>query len=460
MPKPPRVLITGVGLVTPLGADRESSWQGLLAGERAIRRLLHDEASWPADAAAAPAIASDRARQIAESSNDSELFWLLHEPAITHAISASFEAAEHAALDWQEIEPSRSACVIGTSKGGVHSWFETLRNRSILLSRNAGLGTTLRNPGPMTPCAASASLDESQRHEELASRFAASQEEFPAASWIRLAASGPASVVASLLNLQGGALAPVTACATGLSSILRGADLIRHGECDVVLAGSSDASISPAVLASFRKLGVLADRHEDPSAAVKPFDRNRSGFLIGEGAGIVVLESESHATARGAKPIVEWLTGGVACEASGMTQLQKEPEALTWLIRNVLRRSGLAPGEIDYVSLHGTATKANDLAEVRAIKAAFGPAAYELSASSLKGAIGHLLGAAGSVEFAATLLAMRDSQLPPTMNLTDPDDECDLDFVAGKSKPREVTHAMKLSLGFGGHLVAGVIRKL
>jgi 3-oxoacyl-[acyl-carrier-protein] synthase II len=460
MPKPPRVLITGVGLVTPLGADRESSWQGLLNGERAIRRLSHDEPYWPTDSAGAPAIASDRARQIAESSDDAELSWLLHEPAITHAVAASFEAAEHAALDWHQIDPTRSACVIGTSKGGVHSWFEALRSRSILQSRNGGSGTTLRNLEPTTPCAASDVLDERRRLEELATRFATSQEEFPAASWIRLAANGPASVVASLLNLQGGALAPVTACATGLSSILRGADLIRSGECDVVLAGSSDASLTPTVLASFRKLGVLANRDIDPAKSVMAYDRNRTGFLIGEGSGIVVLESEAHSTARGAKPIAEWLTGGMACEASGLTTLEEEPEALTWLIRDVLRRSEVAPGEIDYISLHGTATKANDLAEVRAIKAAFGPAAYELSASSLKGAIGHLLGAAGSVEFATTLLAMRDSQLPPTMNLTDPDDECDLDFVAGKSKPREVTHAMKLSLGFGGHLVAGVIRKM
>ena len=437
MPRPPRVLITGVGLVTPLGADRETSWQGLLAGTRSIRHLPVGEPYWPPGWAGAVAVASESAGRLALDNRNFELATMLYEPTVKHAACASLEAASHAGIDWDDVELTRAACVVGTSKGGFNSWFLTLQSHWLVTDPTIDEGLRIhgrrrieqfeRNPGP---------------------------------SCLRLLANGAASTVASIFNLQGGAISPVTACATGLSSILRGADLIRHGECDVVLAGSSDASISPAVLASFRKLGVLADRHEDPSTAVKPFDRNRSGFLIGEGAGIVVLESEAHATARGAKPIAEWLTGGMACEASGITQLQKDPEALTWLIRDVLRRSGLAAGEIDYVSLHGTATKANDLAEVRAIKAAFGPAAYELSASSLKGAIGHLLGSAGSVEFAATLLAMRDSQLPPTMNLTDPDDECDLDFVAGKSKPREVTHAMKLSLGFGGHLVAGVIRKL
>lgn len=437
MSHPPRVLITGVGLVTPLGADRESSWQGLLAGTRSIRQILVGEPYWPPGWAGAGAVASESAGRLALDNRNFELGTMLYEPTVKHAACASLEAASHAGIDWDDVDLTRAACVIGTSKGGFNSWFMTLQSRRLVTDPTIDEGLRIRGRR---------GIEQIERN--------------PGPSCLRLLANGAASTVASIFNLQGGAIAPVTACATGLSSILRGADLIRHGECDVVLAGSSDASICPAVLASFRRLGVLADRHEDPSTAVKPFDRNRSGFLIGEGAGIVVLESETHAKARGAKPIAEWLTGGMACEATGITTLKEEPEALTWLIRDVLRRSGVAPGEIDYISLHGTATKANDIAEVRAVKAAFGPDAYKLSASSLKGAIGHLLGAAGSVEFAATLLAMRDSQLPPTMNLTDPDDECDLDFVAGESKPREITHAMKLSLGFGGHLVAGVIRKL
>lgn len=439
MSESPRVMITGIGLVTPLGTDRETSWQGLLSGERAVSALPSDEPFWPAATFGARRLDSARAVEDGISRDEDlrqELEFLLQEPNIRMACSAALEAVEHAGLDLSEVNLNRSACVIGTSKGGTHSWHQLWSHDRVLAEQSQSCGD-LR---------------------EVAEQFERKRHENPGALWLRMAPHGPASVVASILNLRGGALAPITACATGLSSIMRGADLIRHGECDVVLAGSSDASLTPAVIASFRKLGVLAKGDCDPKELVKPFDRNRNGFAIGEGSGIVVLESEAHAEARGAKPMSEWLTGGMASEATGLTQLQQQPEALTWLIGDVLRRSGLSPADIDYISLHGTATKANDLAETRAIKVAFGNHAYDLAASSLKGAIGHLLGAAGSVEFAATLLAMRDGQLPPTMNLTDPDDECDLEYVAGESQCREVRHAMKLSLGFGGHLVAGVVR--
>ena len=436
MSDPPRVMITGVGLVTPLGSDRETSWQRLLSGERAVVAMPAEEPFWPPGTFGASR--SESTAVLDHISPDESIRFLFQEPNVREACSAALEAVEHAGLDMSKVDLDRSACVIGTSKGGTHSWHQSWIYDRVLAERSPASGET----------------------RELAAQFECDRRAHPEAAWLRMAPHGPATVVASILNLRGGALAPVTACATGLSSILRGADLIRHGECDVVLAGSSDASLTPAVIASFRKLGVLARGDCDPNELVKPFDRNRNGFAIGEGSGVVVLESEAHAKARGAKPIAEWLTGGMASEATGLTQLQEHPEALTWLIGDVLRRSGLSPADIDYVSLHGTATKANDLAETRAIKAAFGRHAYDLAASSLKGAIGHLLGAAGSVEFAATLLAMRDGQLPPTMNLTNPDDECDLDFVAGQSIAREVSHAMKLSLGFGGHLVAGVIRAI
>jgi len=425
MSQTPKVMITGVGLVTPLGADRESTWHALLNGGRAVRHLSNADSVWLKGTAAAVAIRSDRATL---ATRGNRLACLLAEQTIDHAASAALEAVEHAEIDWSRIDLTRAACVIGTSKGGMQSWFSALQNQDLQ-------GSTRNADQEAVPS------------------------EFPAAEWLRVAPSGPACMVASLLNLQGAALAPVTACATGLSSILRGAELIRSGECDLVLAGSSDASVSPAVIASFRRLGVLAKVDDDPAAAVRPFDRYRSGFAIGEGAGIVVLESQTHAAARNAVPLAEWVSGGMVCAAAGLTQVEGQPEALPWLIRDVLRRGRVAPETVDYISLHGTATKTNDLNEVRAIKSAFGPAAWQLSGSSLKGALGHLLGAAGSVEFAASVLAMRDSRLPPTMNLSNPDDECDLDFVAGESRSCEVSYALKLSLGFGGHLVAGLVRR-
>ena len=277
-------------------------------------------------------------------------------------LECSLEAAGHAELRWDDIDLRRAGCVIGTSKGGLNSCFHSLHATRVL----------------------SRPSEYSQESAAIAANIDQESHEYPEASWLSMAPSGPATVVAEAMNLQGACLAPVTACATGLSSILRGADLIRYGECDVVLAGSSDASLTPAVIASFRKLGVLAKGDCDPMELVKPFDRNRNGFAIGEGSSIVVLESAAHAKARGAKPIAEWLTGGMASEATGLTQLQEHPEALTWLIGDVLRRSELSPADIDYVSLHGTATKANDLAETRAIKAAFGKHAYDLAASASK----------------------------------------------------------------------------
>jgi 3-oxoacyl-(acyl-carrier-protein) synthase len=172
-----------------------------------------------------------------------------------------------------------------------------------------------------------------------------------------------------------------------------------------------------------------------------------------------VLESEEHAHQRGATPYAEWLAGGMVADTFAMTKLSDNPKALSWLIADVLRRSNFVPGDIDYLNLHGTATRMNDVCEMRAVNQSFGEARHQLAGSSIKGAIGHLLGAAGSVEFAAMLLAMRDGILPPTANLETPEDDFDINLVPRESQRRDVSHAMKLSLGFGGHLVAAAVRR-
>jgi len=239
----------------------------------------------------------------------------------------------------------------------------------------------------------------------------------------------------------------------------RGFELVRDGHCDVVLAGSSDASLCTSVLASFHRLGVLARGFDDPATACRPFDRHRSGFVVGEGAAMLVLERLDRAVARGAPIYAEWIASGYAADVSGVTQLEEKPLGLIRLIHDVLRRAGLTASEIDYVNLHGTATQQNDLCETNALKQAFGTAAKSLRCSSLKGGVGHLLGAAGSVEVAATMLAMRDGVIPPTVNLTEPDSDCDLDYTPGSPRPQRIENALKLSLGFGGHLVAAIVRE-
>lgn len=409
-----RIRITGIGVVSPLGPNREITWQRLVAGECALKHLEiepKDSKLWQPHPAGAPAVMPfDFQQRLREITSDEFVLASCDEPAVALAVAAAQEAIADAMLDLGAADRDRVGCVIGTSKGGVRT-FETL-------SRT---GTS-------------------------------------SVPWLATPSSGPAVTVSTLHDLRGPLLCPVTACATGLSSLVRGVDLIRHNVCDVVLAGSSDASLTPAVIASFRRLGVLAKGADEPMHAVRPFDRERSGFLVGEGAAVFVLEAEEHALARQRRGYAEWLSDASLSDAVGLTQLSQQPDTLVRLINDTLRRGQLSPRDVDYINLHGTATQPNDWLEVTAIRAAFGSAANELSCSSLKGAIGHLLGAAGSVEFAATLLALRDGLLPPTLNLTSP--EFDLDFIPGIARRKSLDVVMKLSLGFGGHLVAAAVRRV
>jgi 3-oxoacyl-[acyl-carrier-protein] synthase II len=413
----PRVVITGVGLVTGLSGDKESTWKALLAGHGAVRRLnpreLADRAGLPerlllsSRFLGAPAMGLSR-------DFDENVF--LQEPNVQMALRAAKEAVREARIDWDALEPYRLGSVIGTSKGGMQSF-----------SRMA--------------------FAESSR----------SNKDLPREIWPMVWPDTPASLVAETWNIQGPVLCPVAACATGLMSLSRGAELIRHGTCDLVLAGSTDASLQPAVLGAFSRMGVLARNEEDPAAACKPFDLHRNGFIVGEGAAVVVMERSDLAIARGVVPYAEWLAGGCVSDPTGIAQLDREGTGLIWLIKDVLRRSETPPEEIDYINLHGTGTWDNDRTETRAVRLAFGPHADRVSCSSLKGALGHLLGAAGSVETAVTLLAMRDGMIPPTRNLQTPDPGCDLDYTPSVSRPRTIGRAMKLSLGFGGHQVAAVL---
>lgn len=402
-----RVVVTGIGLVTPFGADRETSWQGLLSGQSATRWIDDGNHRW----VGAPVVAE-------VSASEEPL-----DPVVKLALDASREAIADAGLVLDSEDRTRIGCVIGTSKGGLASFARAYRS----LSRS-----------PTTT----------------------NLSEFPAQAWQQFLPNASAACVSHAFDLRGPALCIVAACATGLANLVRGAELIRDGHCDVVLAGSSDASLQPAVQASFRRLGVLARGFDDPAHACRPFDQQRSGFVVGEGAGVLVMERADRAAERGAAAYAEWVTGGSAADISGMTRLEEDATGLSTLIRSVLRRAGLTSSEIDYANLHGTATKSNDVCETRALHAAFGPTAKDVQCSGLKGAIGHLLGAAGSVETAATLLAMRDGLVPPTVNLDNQDVDCDLDYTPRHARPLRIENALKISLGFGGHLVAAVLREV
>ncbi len=394
-----QVVVTGVGLVTPFGAGREISWSAIRHGQSAVRWLDADDLNGAVPDGAQWVGATAPRESLSASS----------EPVVSLALTAAREAMTHARLASTLVLSERGGCVIGTSKLGLRSFARAMRQTDDL------------------------------PHELL---------------WPNAAALA----VAAEWKLSGPALCPVAACATGLVSLIRGADLIRSGECDVVLAGSSDASLVPIVLGSFQRLGVLARGFDEPTAACRPFDAERSGFVIGEGAAVLVLEDRAHAAARGATVLAEFVAGGMASDPSGLTQVDPAGTALAWLIRDVLRRANVLPEDIDALNLHGTATRANDVAETRAVRAAFGSAADHLACSSQKGAIGHLLGAAGSVESALAVLSLRDQILPPTINLRSPDPECDLDYVANQTRPRRLRNVLKLSLGFGGHVAVGLFR--
>ncbi len=265
------------------------------------------------------------------------------------------------------------------------------------------------------------------------------------------------SIVANRHNLHGPRLSHSTACASGMIALHTAVRAIQDGQCDVALAGSAEA-ITPLFAAGFHQMKVLAD-HDDPRQACRPFDRDRQGFVMGEGGAMFVLERYSHALARGASIYAEIAAGRLLAMAHHVTGIDSESDALSHLITETLRTAKLAPRDIGYINVHGTATPQNDVAETKAIRRALGRAADQISASATKSILGHLINAAGSVELAITALAMRDGFLPPTLNLTQPDPECDLDCIPLVGRKSQLSAALKLSVAFGGTLAAVALTK-
>lgn len=379
-----QVVITGIGLCTPLGPDRTTTWRRLLDGHSGLDWIdpAHTIAGGRALLAGGSA-AGRRVGQLAEQVAD--------------------EAWRDSRLSLDTVDPLRLGCVFGTSKGEL----EDLLHQGV-------------------------------RQE----------------TWLGHWPSAAANRLAQRFSCCGAVLAPVAACATGLAACIRAAELISSGTCDVVLAGSADASLFPAVIGSFQRLGVLAKLTDDPRSACRPFDRRRDGFLIGEGAACLVMERRSRALARGARSYGVWCGGRLGSDPSGLTRCDTSGLALSHVLRQVL---ALCPDRPDYINLHGTATTMNDIAECQAVRRTLGPAAVRVACSGLKGSLGHLLGAAGSVELALTLLALRDQVIPPTLNLTEPDPECDLNLTPRTPRPLPVRTAIKISSGFGGHLAVAAV---
>ncbi|MBM3548410.1 MAG: beta-ketoacyl-ACP synthase II [Alphaproteobacteria bacterium] len=407
-----RVVVTGLGLVTPLGVGVEHVWPKLLNGESGVRAIQSfDVSDLPAK------IAGQLPRGETKEGKFNADDWVepkeqrRMDPFIVYAMAAAQQAIEDAdAKPKTEDEKERSGVMIGSGIGGL-----------IGISEGA---VTLAEKGPRR-----------------ISPF------FIPSNLINLA-SGHVSIK---YGLKGPNHAVVTACSTGAHAIGDAARLIMWDDADVMIAGGTEAAVSRLGIAGFAAARALSTGfNETPEKASRPWDKRRDGFVMGEGAGVVVLEEYERAKARGAKIYAEVTGYGMSGDAHHITAPSEDGNGGYRSMRAAIKRAGLTAADIDYVNAHGTSTPLGDEIELGAVKRLFGESAYKLSMSSTKSAIGHLLGAAGSVEAIFSILAIRDQVAPPTLNLEDPSDGCDIDLVPHKAKKRAIRHALSNSFGFGG----------
>lgn len=436
-----RVVITGIGLVTSIGSGREATWQAIQRGASGVRRLtgvmgipdglllgatVDMPGEFPGQLKNIPLCRQAAAEALADAGIDlsgvaagGNLSHPRCDGRIAYRPTDFCEVRNRywrkTNLDGGSVDRERFGCSIGAHMGDADYVVEKLGLASQLIPR--GKRPWWEQWLPNTSCA----------------------------------------VIANDYGLGGPLLCNSTACASGTIAILSAMRAIRDGQCDLALAGSSEA-IHPLFAAGFYNMGVLA-QHDDPRQACRPFDQARNGFVMGEGAAMFVLERLDHARQRGAEIYAEVLGGRILTDARHITNLDAHSEALVELIRGSLATTGLGPGDIGYINAHGTGTRQNDLVESRAIRDAFGRFADALCVSASKSMLGHLVNASGSVELAITTLALRDGFVPPTLNLTHPDPQCDLDCVPLVGRPRFLQHALKLSIAFGGHLAAVILRR-
>jgi 3-oxoacyl-[acyl-carrier-protein] synthase II len=407
-----RVVVTGLGLVTPLGVGVERTWSKLLQGESGVRAIQSfDVSDLPAK------IAGQLPRGETKDGNYNADDWVepkeqrRMDPFIVYAMAAAQQAIEDAGCKpATEEEKERTGVMIGSGIGGL-----------IGIAEGA---VTLQEKGPRR-----------------ISPF------FIPSNLINLA-SGHVSI---RYGLKGPNHAVVTACSTGAHAIGDAARLIQWEDADVMVAGGTEAAVSRLGIAGFAAARALSTGFNDtPEKASRPWDKRRDGFVMGEGAGVVVLEEYERAKARGAKIYAEVTGYGMSGDAHHITAPSEDGNGGYRSMRAAIKRAGLTTADIDYVNAHGTSTPLGDEIELGAVKRLFGADAYKLSMSSTKSAIGHLLGAAGSVEAIFSILAIRDQIAPPTLNLEDPSDGCDIDLVPQKAKKRPIRHALSNSFGFGG----------
>lgn len=408
-----RVVITGLGWVTSLGLSVESVWNDLLHGKSGIHTVTRwDTTEFPtkfggeiADWTGGPNIDKRDSKRL--------------DRFAQFAVNASIDAVNDAGLDFSKEDPWRAGSIIGSGIGGIEE-FEEGHNKMIA-----------KGPTRVSP--------------------------FMVPKLMCNAGSGNVSIH---YHIHGPNSAVTTACASAAHAIGEAAKCIKYDEADIMIAGGSEAALSPLGMACFIALRALSERNETPELASRPFDKERDGFILSEGAGIVVLEEYEHARKRGARIYAEFLGYGQSADGSHITAPDEEGKGAAFAMQRAIKTAGLNLNDIKYINAHGTSTPLGDAAETRAIKRLFGEQAYKIPVSSTKSMTGHLLGASGGVEAVITAKAIHTGHMPPTINLHTPDPDCDLDYIPNNARQGDVRYAMSNSFGFGGHNVALVMGKI
>jgi len=398
-----RVVITGIGAVTPIGADVASTWDAMLHGRGGIGRITRFDPSPYESQIAGEVKDFDPTKYMdRKDARRTDRFAQL-------AVAAASQAMTDASLD-VTADPERIGVAIATGVGGL----ETLVEQVLLMEK--------RGPGRLSPFLVP-----------------------------MLMANAGSAQISMQFGLKGPNVTHVSACASSAHAIGESAEMIKRGQADVMVAGGAEAAVLPLAIGAFSNMHAMSRRNDDPEHASRPFDKDRDGFCLSEGSAAVILEERERALARGARMYGELVGYGATADAYHITSPSPEGEGNARAMEMALAQAGLRPTDIGYINAHGTSTQPNDREETAAIKRVFGEHAHALLVSSTKSMTGHLLGAAGALEAIACLLAMRDGQVPPTINYVTPDPELDLDYVPNIARAATVTAALSNSMGFGGH---------
>ncbi len=412
---PTRVVITGLGAVTPLGLTTAATWESLLAGRSGIDHITR----WDTSGMGCTFAGEVRGFEPANYMDRKEARRL--DPFIQFALAATQQAVADAGIDFSTVPPNRAGCIIGTAVGGITS---TLDNAEVAAAKGLNRISPFLGTNMLVDSAA--------------------------------------GKVAIEHNLRGPNYAVVSACASGTSATGEAFEILRRGDADVMVTGGAEAAIVPLIVSAFDIMGALSRRNDDPAGACRPFDNDRDGFVVSEGAAILVMETEAHALARGAHIYAEVIGYGSSADAYSMAAPHENGQGAKEAMGMALRKAaqyGVQPSDIDYINAHGTSTRLNDKTETLAIKEVLGEHAYNVKISSTKSMTGHLLGGAGALEALICAKVIQAGVIPPTINLVTPDPECDLDYTPGSARQAKVDVTLSNSFGFGGHNATIMLRR-